>query len=151
MTSRTVNRITKELEKITKDPPGNCAACLKNEDNIFEWTGTILGPGDSPYADGVFFLDIKFPTDYPYTPPKVTFKTKIYHPNVDSNGNICLDILRDEWSSVLTISKLLLSICSLLTDPNPDDPLDKEIASQYRNDINAFNITARQYTLNFAG
>ena len=150
MTSRTVNRITKELEKITKDPPGNCAACLKNEDNIFEWTGTILGPEDSPYADGVFFLDIKFPTDYPYTPPKVIFKTKIYHPNVDSNGNICLDILRDEWSSVLTISKLLLSICSLLTDPNPDDPLDKEIASQYKNDINAFNITARQYTLNFA-
>ena len=150
MSSRTVNRITKELEKITKEPPGNCAACLKNEDNIFEWTGTILGPEDSPYADGVFFLDIKFPTDYPYTPPKVIFKTKIYHPNVDSNGNICLDILRDEWSSVLTISKLLLSICSLLTDPNPDDPLDKEIASQYKNDINAFNITARQYTLNFA-
>ena len=150
MSSRTVNRITKELEKITKEPPGNCAACLKNEDNIFEWTGTILGPEDSPYADGVFFLDIKFPTDYPYTPPKVIFKTKIYHPNVDSNGNICLDILRDEWSSVLTISKLLLSICSLLTDPNPDDPLDKEIASQYRNDIEAFNITARQYTLNFA-
>lgn len=150
MTSRTVNRITKELQKITKEPPGNCSACLKNEGDLFEWTGTILGPKDSPYEDGVFFLDIKFPTDYPNTPPKVMFKTKIYHPNIDSNGNICLDILRGEWNPVLTISKLLLSICSLLTDPNPDDPLDKEIASQYRNDIEAFNITARQYTLNFA-
>jgi ubiquitin-conjugating enzyme E2 D/E len=61
--------------------------------------------GDSPYASGVFFLAIHFPTDYPFKPPKVNFTTRIYHPNINSNGSICLDILRDQWSPALTISK----------------------------------------------
>ena len=60
---------------------------------------------DSPYAGGVFFLSIAFPTDYPFKPPKVSFTTKIYHPNINGNGSICLDILRDQWSPALTISK----------------------------------------------
>merc|ERR1711977_800230 len=62
----------------------------------------IMGPGDSPYASGVFFLAIHFPTDYPFKPPKVNFTTRIYHPNINSNGSICLDILRDQWSPALT-------------------------------------------------
>jgi ubiquitin-conjugating enzyme E2 D/E len=61
--------------------------------------------GESPYAGGVFFLSIMFPTDYPFKPPKVSFTTKIYHPNINANGSICLDILRDQWSPALTISK----------------------------------------------
>ena len=60
---------------------------------------------DSPYSGGVFFLSIHFPTDYPFKPPKVNFTTRIYHPNINSNGSICLDILRDQWSPALTISK----------------------------------------------
>ena len=64
-----------------------------------------MGPGDSPYSGGVFFLAIHFPTDYPFKPPKVNFTTRIYHPNINSNGSICLDILRDQWSPALTISK----------------------------------------------
>ena len=64
--------------------------------------------GDSPYAGGVFFLSIMFPTDYPFKPPKVSFTTKIYHPNINANGSICLDILRDQWSPALTISKGML-------------------------------------------
>jgi len=60
---------------------------------------------DSPYSGGVFFLAIHFPTDYPFKPPKVNFTTRIYHPNINSNGSICLDILRDQWSPALTISK----------------------------------------------
>lgn len=66
---------------------------------------TNLLQGESPYSGGVFFLSIHFPTDYPFKPPKVNFTTRIYHPNINSNGSICLDILRDQWSPALTISK----------------------------------------------
>uniref|UniRef100_A0A668S2Y6 E2 ubiquitin-conjugating enzyme n=1 Tax=Oreochromis aureus TaxID=47969 RepID=A0A668S2Y6_OREAU len=85
-----------------------------------------------PYHGGVFFLSVHFPTDYPFKPPKVAFTTKIYHPNINSNGSICLDILRSQWSPALTVSKVLLSICSLLCDPNPDDPLVPDIAQSLR-------------------
>ncbi|KAL6092962.1 hypothetical protein STEG23_002908 [Scotinomys teguina] len=101
---------------------------------VFHWQATIMGPNDSPYQGGVFFLTIHFPTDYPFKPPKVAFTTRIYHPNINSNGSICLDILRSQWSPALTISKVLLSICSLLCDPNPDDPLVPEIARIYKTD-----------------
>ena len=70
---------------------------------------TIMGPGDSPYSGGVFFVMIQFPPDYPFKPPKVQFQTKVYHPNVNSQGSICLDILKEQWSPALTISKVLHS------------------------------------------
>uniref|UniRef100_A0A182MVI4 E2 ubiquitin-conjugating enzyme n=1 Tax=Anopheles culicifacies TaxID=139723 RepID=A0A182MVI4_9DIPT len=73
--------------------------------SMFHWQATIMGPPDSPYQGGVFFLTIHFPTDYPFKPPKVAFTTRIYHPNINSNGSICLDILRSQWSPALTISK----------------------------------------------
>ena len=124
--------------------------------------------GESPYASGVFFLAIHFPTDYPFKPPKVNFTTRIYHPNINSNGSICLDILRDQWSPALTISKgeeiadidmrlkdtkngtVLLSICSMLTDPNPDDPLVPEIAHVYKTDRARYEATAREWTRKYA-
>jgi len=109
-----------------------------------------MGPPDSPYEGGVFFLDIQFPQDYPFKPPKVRFTTKIYHCNVNDQGGICLDILKGEWSPALTISKVLLSICSLLTDPNPDDPLVAEIARVYKNDKNKHDATAREWTRKYA-
>eukprot|EP00124_Ichthyophonus_hoferi_P002530 Ihof_evm2s176 gene=Ihof_evmTU2s176 len=111
-------RIQKELADITLTPPPNCTAGPK-EDSLEEWSATIKGPEGTPYEDGIFFLDIAFPKDYPFKPPKITFKTKIYHCNINSNGGICLDILKDNWSPALTIAKVLLSISSLLTDPNP--------------------------------
>lgn len=109
-----------------------------------------MGPPDSPYQGGVFFLTIHFPTDYPFKPPKVAFTTRIYHPNINSNGSICLDILRSQWSPALTISKVLLSICSLLCDPNPDDPLVPEIARIYKTDREKYNELAREWTRKYA-
>jgi ubiquitin-conjugating enzyme E2 D/E len=111
-------RIQKELAEITLDPPPNCSAGPKG-DNIYEWVSTILGPPGSVYEGGVFFLDIHFSPEYPFKPPKVTFRTRIYHCNINSQGVICLDILKDNWSPALTVSKVLLSVCSLLTDCNP--------------------------------
>ena len=127
--SGAAKRISKELADFNKDPPGNCSAGPENPADMYNWSATIMGPEDSPYHGGVFFLSIHFPTDYPFKPPKIQFKTKIYHCNINKNGSICLDILKDQWSPALTISKVLLSISSLLTDPNPKDPLVPEIAT----------------------
>ncbi|CAE6423634.1 unnamed protein product [Rhizoctonia solani] len=140
-----LKRINKELLDLGRDPPSSCSAGPSG-DNMFNWTATIMGPGDSPYAGGVFFLTIQFPTDYPFKPPKVSFTTKIYHPNINANGSICLDILRDQWSPALTISKVLLSICSMLTDPNPDDPLVPDIAHLYKTNRAGYEATAREWT-----
>ena len=82
-----------------------CSAGPKG-DNLYEWVSTILGPPGSPYEGGIFFLDIHFSPEYPFKPPKVTFRTRIYHCNVNSQGVICLDILKDNWSPALTISKV---------------------------------------------
>lgn len=148
-TGTSLKRIQKELAEITLDPPPNCSAGPKN-DNMYEWVSTILGPPGSVYEGGVFFLDIHFSTDYPFKPPKVTFRTRIYHCNINSNGVICLDILKDNWSPALTISKVLLSICSLLTDCNPSDPLVGSIATQYLQNRPEHDRVARQWTKRFA-
>uniref|UniRef100_A0A0B7B4W3 E2 ubiquitin-conjugating enzyme n=1 Tax=Arion vulgaris TaxID=1028688 RepID=A0A0B7B4W3_9EUPU len=144
-----VKRIQKELQDFAKDPPSNCSAGPVGDD-IFQWQATILGPADSPYQGGVFFLTITFPSDYPFKPPKIAFSTKIYHPNINSNGSICLDILRSQWSPALTISKVLLSICSLLTDPNPDDPLVPEIARTFKTNRIEYNRLAKEWTAKYA-
>lgn len=176
-----------------------------------------MGPEESPYAGGVFHLDIKFPkgeagnetqhgssshvepatlclqadpavaqtlpsvraqsflatsclstlepplckslehpkfavvcADYPFKPPKLRFKTRIYHCNVSSGGEICLDILKDKWSPALTLAKVLVSLSSLLTDPNPADPLEASIAQLLINDKAKHDNRAREYTLRHA-
>ena len=99
-----------------------------------KWIAFLKGPPDTPYEGGYFEILIEFPLQYPFKPPILSFKTKIYHCNINASGDICLDILKDQWSPVLTISKLLLSILSLLSECNPDDPLTPEIARVYRDD-----------------
>ncbi|KAF8821301.1 ubiquitin-conjugating enzyme subfamily protein [Cardiosporidium cionae] len=144
-----LKRISKELNDLNRDPPANCSAGPVGSD-MFHWHATIMGPDESPYAGGIFFLNIHFPTDYPFKPPKVHFTTKIYHCNINSNGAICLDILKEQWSPALTISKVLLSISSLLTDPNPDDPLVPEIAHLHKTDRSRCEQTAREWTQKYA-
>jgi ubiquitin-conjugating enzyme E2 D/E len=145
-----LKRIQKELVEFNKDPPSNCSAGPVNDSDLFHWQANIMGPPDSPYQGGVFFLNIHFPTDYPFKPPKITFTTRIYHPNINSNGSICLDILKDQWSPALTISKVLLSISSLLNDANPDDPLVPEIANIYKTDKTKYEATAKEWTRKYA-
>merc|ERR1712212_63563 len=144
-----LKRINKELQDLGRDPPAQCSAGPVGDD-LFHWQATIMGPPESAYQGGVFFLTIHFPTDYPFKPPKVAFTTRIYHPNINSNGSICLDILRSQWSPALTISKVLLSICSLLCDPNPDDPLVPEIAKIFKTDRTRYNQLAKEWTSKYA-
>ena len=144
-----LRRIQKELTDLQKDPPSNCSAGPIGDD-LFKWEGMIMGPSDSPYAGGVFKLQILFPVDYPFKPPNVQFLTKIYHPNINPSGLICLDILKQQWSPALTISKVLLSITSLLTDPNPDDPFVPEIANLLKTNKAQYESNARAHTLRYA-
>ena len=145
-----LKRIHKELADLQRDPPANCSAGPTDESDLYNWTASIMGPDDSPFQGGVFFLNVQFPTDYPFKPPKLSFTTRIYHPNINSNGSICLDILKDQWSPAITISKVLLSISSLLTDANPNDPLVPEIAHIYKNDRPRYENTAREWTRRYA-
>lgn len=144
-------RIKKDLDEIEKDPPSHVSAGpINNNPESCLWEATIMGPSDSPYAGGVFNLDIVFPEKYPFKAPIITFKTKIFHPNINRHGSICLDILNVKWSPAMSISKVLLSIVSLLTDPNPDDPLEKDIANLYINDIEEYKKQARKFTIQYA-
>jgi ubiquitin-conjugating enzyme E2 C len=102
-------------------------------DNIFQWTGTITGGEGTVYEGYTFKLALKFPTSYPYESPQVTFVTPCFHPNVDQYGNICLDILKEKWSAAYNTRTVLLSIQSLLGDPNLDSPLNGHAASIWNN------------------
>ena len=121
-------RIQKELNEITREPPMNCAAGLKNESNLFEWEAIITGPEGSPYAGGVFFVNIKFPQGYPYHPPTLNFDTTIYHPNFDSSGKVCIDILKNNWSKGVSISNVLEAVSSILTEADLSQPKVAEVA-----------------------
>ena len=146
----TARRIQKELDELQKTPPENCSAGLISDGDIYQWQATIMGPEGSPYHGGLFYLKINLSHDYPFKAPQITFTTKIYHCNVNTNGSICLDILKDKWSPVLTISKALLSICSLMDDPNPNDPLVYEIAELLLKDKAKHDANAREWTMQFA-
>lgn len=145
----TAARLNKELEELTNNPPTNCSAGVIDDD-LFHWQATILGPQGSPYEGGVFYLRINFPQDYPFKPPNVSFITKIFHCNINSSGSICLDILKEQWSPALTISKVLLSICSLMDDQNPHDPLMLDAANLYIEDKERFIARAQAYTIQYA-
>ena len=118
-TTTTLERITKEYNDNQKDPPEGCSSCLENDEDMYHWKATILGPENSPYEFGVFFLDIEFPSDYPYNPPKIQFTTKIYHPNIDSDGRILVaSLFANGWDSCITIHKVLQTIRWYLLYPN---------------------------------
>lgn len=145
-----LRRLQREYEEILRDPPSNCTAGPVNTDDLFRWEAMIFGPEDSPFHGGLFRLSINFPSEYPFKAPIITFKTRIYHPNINAAGGICLDILKSQWSPALSISKVLLSILSLLTDANPSDPLVPEVAHVYRTDRARYDETAREWTRLYA-
>ena len=107
-------RITRELADIRRDITAHITVVVVDE-NIHHLRGTIHGPDSTPYDGGVFEIDINIPDDYPFSPPKMKFITKIWHPNISSvTGAICLDILKDAWSPALTVKTALLSLQALL-------------------------------------
>ncbi len=145
-----IKRLNTELAIMKKDPPEGCSGGPRSHYDITVWDATIQGPDGSPYSGGVFKLEIKFSSEYPFKAPTVRFITPVYHPNINNNGDICLDILKNQWSPALKISKVLLSIMALLTVPNPDDPLVVDIANLYKKDKAKYEMNARAWTDKYA-
>ncbi len=146
-------RLSKELQKLVSEGPREKLEGITVyiiEDNIYEWEAAMEGPSETPYEKGIFILRLLFTPEYPFKPPKVTFLTRVYHPNINHKGGICLDILRDKWSAALTVRTILLSISSLLASPNPNDPLVAEIAALYKHNREKYNEKAKNWTKLYA-
>ncbi|CAF0887549.1 unnamed protein product [Adineta ricciae] len=130
-----------QLQSLTLQD-GATAAPL-NESNLFEWQAMITGPEDTPFEGGLYELHLSIPCDYPIHAPKVSFKTEIFHPNIYQNGDVCIDILQTQWSEVMSIDKILISIRSLLNEPNVNSPANAEAALLYKEHRNEFNRRIR--------
>ncbi|XVE95164.1 hypothetical protein REPUB_Repub02eG0072800 [Reevesia pubescens] len=147
----TIKRLQKECKDIKTDKEVNnmCSVGLVG-DNLFQWQAKIFGQPGTPYNGGLFNLSISVPSNYPCKAPIVKFKTKIYHPNINEEGSICLDMLKDNWTPAYEIRAVIVAICSLMSHPNPNDPLDAKIGALYKSDRRAFEATARKWTLEHA-
>ena len=146
-----VRRIAKELEECGQDTQSGVSLQLVNETDLTHLNGFFKGPPGTPYEGGLFQIDINIPNEYPFKPPQMKFATKIYHPNISSvTGAICLDILKDAWTPILTLKSSLISLQSLLQSPEPNDPQDAEVAKHYLTNKKGFEETATYWTKIYA-
>ncbi|XP_076447229.1 ubiquitin-conjugating enzyme E2 N-like [Babylonia areolata] len=142
-------RIIKETQRLQSDPVPGISA-VPDDSNARHFHVEVAGPVKSPYEGGTFHLELFLPEEYPMSAPKVRFMTRIYHPNIDKLGRICLDILKDKWSPALQIRTVLLSIQALLSAPNPDDPLETSVAEHWKKDESGAIEKARKWTKEYA-
>lgn len=138
-----------ETHGLAKDPPPG-SVVTPDENNERHFHIKMLGPKGSPYDGGVFDLELFLPDGYPMKPPTVRFLTRIFHPNIDSIGRICLDILKKQWSPALQIRTVLLSIQALLSSPNLDDPLANDVAKIWQSNAEKAIEIAKQWTRVYA-
>lgn len=137
-------KIQREYRDICTNNTTGIQVELPDPTNIYVWNATIEGPDNTPHEGAKYKLKIVFPNDFPFKPPKVKFTNSVYHPNVSKDGSICLDLLDSNWSPALTVEKLLISISSLLDDPNENDPYRTEAANLYTTDREAYDRKVRE-------
>jgi len=144
-------RIIKELAEAKKFKEPNILLMNLNDD-VFTWKGYLFGPDNSPYKDGIFQIKLNLPNNYPMSPPKITFLTKIFHPNINfETGEVCLDILKEQWTPAWTLESACLAILDIMNHPNPDSPLNCDAGNLMRaGDITGYNHMALMYTVEYA-
>lgn len=150
---RVVSRMSKEMERLKKEPPHG-VTCWPKDGRLNHLEVKLLGGENTPYEGGVFKLEIKIPNRYPFEPPHVQFLTQIYHPNIDTAGRICLDVLKSpptgSWKPAHNLHTILTSIQLLLAEPNPDDGLMADISSEYKHQKPTFLAKAKEWTTKYA-
>uniref|UniRef100_A0A161MF60 Ubiquitin-conjugating enzyme E2-18 kDa n=1 Tax=Triatoma infestans TaxID=30076 RepID=A0A161MF60_TRIIF len=143
-------RLQKELSELQQSGMKSFRNIQVNEENILSWQGLIL-PDDPPYNKGAFRIGINFPTEYPFRPPKIVFQTKIYHPNIDENGQVCLPIIRAEnWKPATKIDQVIKALVALINNPEPEHPLRSDVAEEYVRDRKKFLKNADEFMKKFA-
>ncbi|KAL0481088.1 ubiquitin conjugating enzyme E2 [Acrasis kona] len=121
-------RLLSDLKAINQDPPEGVSAAPIEDDDLYVWNATIVGPADTAWEGGIYSLTLTFSEEYPTKAPKIRFTTEMFHPNIYKDGSICLDIIQDKWSPIYTVGSVLTSIQSLLTDPNSSSPANPDAA-----------------------
>lgn len=146
MSNFSIIRLTRELNKLQSDSDKLEGITIDNPENLSVWFAKIKGPPDTPYEEGEFSMQLTFDSDYPVKPPSVKFLTPMYHPNIYRDGKICVDILQShEWTPAQNVRTILISIMSLLMDPNPSSPANREAAELYNKDKKAYNEKVREF------
>ncbi|KAK2996127.1 hypothetical protein RJ639_014790 [Escallonia herrerae] len=144
-TNSVTQRLQKELMSLMMTGGDLGVSAFPEGESIFTWIGTIEGGKGTMYDGLSYKLSLRFPLDYPFKPPQVKFETSCFHPNVDQYGNICLDILQDKWSSAYDCRTILLSIQSLLGEPNIESPLNSSAAALWINQEDYRKMVRKHY------
>jgi len=158
MASGALRRLMAEYKQLLGNPPDGVIAGPMSEDNFFEWEAVITGPEGTVFEDGVFLSRLTFPQDYPLNPPTMKFVTDIFHPNIYPDGKVCISILHppgndplgyetsaERWSPVQSVEKILLSVMSMIAEPNINSPANVDAAKMYRDDRKAFRKMAHTH------
>jgi len=144
--------LRRQLHELNRNPPEGVSVGLVDDDNIFQWELLIVGPPETLYEGGFFKARLDFPTDFPNMPPEMTFLTEIWHPNVYEDGRVCISILHppgedkfnaqetadERWRPILGIEAIIISVISMLSDPNDESPANVDAAVMWRNDRREF-------------
>ncbi|CAH1233685.1 UBE2L5P [Branchiostoma lanceolatum] len=139
-------RLAKELSQMRQNGIKSFRDIQVDESNMLLWQGLIV-PDSPPYNKGAFKIEIVFPAEYPFKPPRITFKTKIYHPNIDEKGQVCLPIISAEnWKPATRTDQVINALVALVNDPEPEHPLRGDLAEEYTKDRKKFLKNAEEYT-----
>ncbi|KAK9459006.1 ubiquitin-conjugating enzyme/RWD-like protein [Lipomyces oligophaga] len=138
-------RLQSELMQLMMSNVPGISAFPVSDASLCHWTGTISGPEGTPYEGLKYKISMVFPSNYPYRAPLIRFVSPMWHPNVDMSGNICLDILKEKWSAVYNVQTILLSLQSLLGEPNNSSPLNAQAADLWDSDQKEYKRLMMQH------